>query len=621
MRVKFILAVDIVAYSLLPTALQTKVVSELGDALEACPSYVAALQAGKVIKCPTGDGFILAFDDPEPALETGTQLQDLMDQSESIQIRSAIHFGACETVVRSGEPDNIAGEAPNYACRAMGAAQPGDLVLTDRAFSLYSEFSDYHDRLVDYGVQNIKHGKQLKLYKLVSEQRPKPKERWERYREEAKMLRARAEIRGSHRLASDEVVAKRLEANRRDKIIGGIGVLVAAGSGVWLESSSTLKPTETELLSAIQVQAVSPPKLNVRVIDIGSGYNVKGSDQTNLVALQDLLQIVLKSKPKAVAIDIDFSRADADGHLLDEKESVLAPALQSSNAGTPVFLAVDDGLSRSPEEWLGDARYLPLAAHPEGPKDEVGGRRTMIGPLLTKGTKIPSLADGLASALLGSRPLPAPNWVTTPIDSPFRFDLNGEAAMTGNRYLLNSSALSQLKASRIDLSDGRRPTDQECSQMVGEAIVIGSSAVQSDVWPVLGEPDKSEGGLYLHAVSAVTLAQTPLVLLRPWTRFVVNLLVGAAFLATVLDVRRRNLTAVDSVAEGRIVVLVLFGFATIELLICSWLVRTFGIVWNSFLFLPFLLLLHPRIRGAIETLVSQLRRQGEVIWRKLALAS
>jgi class 3 adenylate cyclase len=71
-----------------------------------------------------GDGFLSSFDGPARAVQCGAAIRDGVREL-GIEIRAGIHVGECELV-----DDKISGIAVHTAARVLGAAQPGEVLVT-----------------------------------------------------------------------------------------------------------------------------------------------------------------------------------------------------------------------------------------------------------------------------------------------------------------------------------------------------------------------------------------------------------------------------------------------------------------------------------------------------------
>jgi hypothetical protein len=334
-----------------------------------------------------------------------------------------------------------------------------------------------------------------------------------------------------------------------------------------------------------------------------------------LAKLSDLLRSVLAAAPAAVAIDIDFCTDLKSGLLFDPKELVLAPALLSTRKQVPVCVAVHRGLTLPPDVWLGDPKYLLVAAHAETPKSNGTEPRKMLAALQEQNLILPSLAGVLARSLHHERLRP-PRWLVSQFGSKMELDVRGELMALGGEYRLNSSCLDRLRNEKIDLTNGRMPVQDDLNSLAGKAVLIGSSTEDPLAWKVPGQPGRVEKGLFLHALGAETLSESPIFEVRPWVQVVADIVVGLLISAIVLRLRKRSVAEFSAFDEGRALILALFlgavGCGVLSLI----LIKVFGVLWTNLLLFPFLLLLHPAVRSFVVDLFRWTVGIGKLVWRR-----
>lgn len=637
LRVGASLIVDIVGYSKQPTRVASGWVTELTEMLQSCPSYTAADRAGTVIKSPTGDGFLLTFtDDMAAPARCALELSERVRGKGEFLANYGIHVGPYDLTADLNGQTNVAGEGPNFAARALQAAGPGDIILTDRAREFLRELPETRHSLIPLGTTVAKHGVAFGIWRLADPACPERRGRAERYLNKAARISGRLSD-----AAPRGTIAERLRQLYRDTWLGfaAIALLVLALVGI----GSLDWGRRTELAVYQRVQALVPgpnAPVPITVVDIGSLANGSKFERdaagtTDMHQLGLLLKKVLALKPRAVAIDIDFGRREEDPRLNpddpnarlfpDSKGEVTGQALESYSNGTPVYLAVLQGLHRmDPESWLGSEDLVDLIAHPLAPEPSLDGQITMVEyiqiPVLDEEGKpttphvIPSIAMVLAGALSGqSNKLPSPpEAIVQRFAAPqeARREVMGKRLETlGTTYYLNISAFERIKNDTIHL---RSPQDLDAEpdaerRIRGSVVLIGSASDKQDQHPMPGVGPK-EAGIYFHALGAYTRGVAPLYVFKPWFRVLLISGMCLTVLGAVLLTRRRYIASTRDVAAGRVSFTMILLLTVAMIAVGIYLVRTYGILWTDFLYTSLILLFHPKVEMGLVRLWSGLGR-------------
>ena len=125
----------------------TAMAEKLGDAAwaELLADHHAAVRRqletwkGREVKT-TGDGFLATFDSPARALQCARGVRDALRRL-GLEVRAGVHTGECEV-----SRDDVSGIAVHAAARVMGAAGPGDILVSSTVKELVAgsglRFSD-----------------------------------------------------------------------------------------------------------------------------------------------------------------------------------------------------------------------------------------------------------------------------------------------------------------------------------------------------------------------------------------------------------------------------------------------------------------------------------------------
>ena len=166
----FVLFMDIVGYTLLPTDVQSKRVRRLQELVRTCPSYQAADADGRLIKLPRGDGMALVFlgggaDAIRCAIEIGKALAGV----PGLRLRMGIHCGEIVPEQDLNGLTDVSGDGINYACRAMEPGDHGHILVTVAVAEWLAQRRDEFPQPHDLGKVRAKHGVQMHLYNLYGD--------------------------------------------------------------------------------------------------------------------------------------------------------------------------------------------------------------------------------------------------------------------------------------------------------------------------------------------------------------------------------------------------------------------------------------------------------------------
>jgi len=134
-RLTAILAADIVGYSRLMSEDETRTLATLATFLNESLEPAVREQSGQVIK-RMGDGWFIEFSNATDAVAFATNVQSTLAGHETIQLRIGIHIGDVTI-----QDDDIYGSGVNIAARLEALAEPGQVLLSDAAYSSLDEVS------------------------------------------------------------------------------------------------------------------------------------------------------------------------------------------------------------------------------------------------------------------------------------------------------------------------------------------------------------------------------------------------------------------------------------------------------------------------------------------------
>jgi class 3 adenylate cyclase/tetratricopeptide (TPR) repeat protein len=232
-----VLFVDIVAYSMLHMDRQQQLLHDLQEAVRNTSTFIRAQTEDQLIRLPTGDGMVLVFfRDPEAPVRCAMELAKALRDHPDIKLRMGIHTGPVYRVADINANRNVAGGGINLAQRVMDCGDAGHILLSATEAEVLGQVSSWYAMLHDLGEVEVKHGLQIHLYNLYTEEAGSPEV-------PKKILAQRA---ASSLVASD---AKKRKLSL--VMIAGIAVLALATLGGWLfyaHKAHALSSTDTIVL-------------------------------------------------------------------------------------------------------------------------------------------------------------------------------------------------------------------------------------------------------------------------------------------------------------------------------------------------------------------------------------
>jgi CHASE2 domain-containing sensor protein len=344
-------------------------------------------------------------------------------------------------------------------------------------------------------------------------------------------------------------------------------------------------------------------RLPVLVVDISGIRGGRGDEVTPRAPLMALIDAIARDRPRAIAVDIDFSPNETG--LLSEDDPAFFEHCLSLTAQVPIVLGVYRARAAGPDSWLGLPRYRALAANIAIPL-EGSNRTTTRAPRWTAprsdGASLPTMAYALASAYRATAPAPSPSaWVRWLADVP------GSAASEDGpaSSLVNYSKLAQLRHEMIATRTPQSVAEFK-SFYRGRMVVLGDANDEESTDKFNPPIGGVTPGVYFHAAAAYTFAVEPLYELKP----VVRLLLDALLALPILLVswlrhrpRRAAASPTDSgyerllrQADAWYGALAMAGVALLGVL----LVGHFAIMWTDFVLVILALPIHRFVERVIE---------------------
>jgi class 3 adenylate cyclase len=169
LQLAHVLFIDIVAFSVLLTDEQLRVVQKLQDLVRATPRFQRAEASKDVIALPTGDGMaLLFFGDPASAAECALELAKALRSEPAIKVRMGLHTGPVFRTPDINANLNAIGRGVNVAQRVMDACDPGQILVSEAMAEVLLQLGRWKPYLFDLGVHPVKYGDRVHFFNFYT---------------------------------------------------------------------------------------------------------------------------------------------------------------------------------------------------------------------------------------------------------------------------------------------------------------------------------------------------------------------------------------------------------------------------------------------------------------------
>src|SRR6184192_37696 len=170
LEIAHVLFIDIVGYSKLSINEQRAAVDELTRIVRATEQFQKAEASERLVKIATGDGVALVFyTSPEAPVRSAVELSRALKDHPRLRVRMGIHSGPVSGVVDVTGRANLAGAGLNLARRVMDCGDAGHILLSKHVAEDLEEYEEWRPRLYDLGTCEVKHGMQVAIVNLWSD--------------------------------------------------------------------------------------------------------------------------------------------------------------------------------------------------------------------------------------------------------------------------------------------------------------------------------------------------------------------------------------------------------------------------------------------------------------------
>ncbi len=170
LEMAYVLFMDIVGYSRMPTDIQRERLHKLQRSVRSGNEFRKAQEQQRLISLPTGDGMALAFfTDPESCVRCAIETTRALQGEEKIPLRMGMHAGPVYRVVDINANQNVAGEGINIAQRVMDCGEAGHILVSKALADVLRQLSGWMGTLQDLGEVSVKHDVRVHVFNLVVE--------------------------------------------------------------------------------------------------------------------------------------------------------------------------------------------------------------------------------------------------------------------------------------------------------------------------------------------------------------------------------------------------------------------------------------------------------------------
>src|SRR5216110_1105264 len=149
--------------------------ADLNKIVRNTPRFLKAEAEGKLIRITTGDGMALVFfNNPEAPLECAMEIAAALKNHSEIKLRMGIHSGPINPVIDVNDRSNVAGAGIDMAQRVMDCGDAGHILLSKHVADDLAQHEWWHPYLHDLGEYPVKHGVNVFLVNLYTDQAGNP---------------------------------------------------------------------------------------------------------------------------------------------------------------------------------------------------------------------------------------------------------------------------------------------------------------------------------------------------------------------------------------------------------------------------------------------------------------
>lgn len=347
---------------------------------------------------------------------------------------------------------------------------------------------------------------------------------------------------------------------------------------------------------------------HVVVIDIAKYARIRpnaaSNERTTLTdrkILKQLIEIIAKDAPYAIAIAIDFSPSAASGKLAyyddENDEQLFTTCVAMHEKGIPVFLGVDEAAIRRPAEWLLKPEFAFMAAGLRKPQHD-NKMATAWTDYHASGARLFSIGYRLGTSI-EKKAASIPKWLEAFVSDREQYECTGQRANVSDFYVDSSSLIELQKETRTadDVIAGK-------ADFRKRLVLIGAADFDCHLArfvTVAGPTREAFPSIYFHGLAANTIATRTILTPTHTGRIALDALlsimvIGTSLLIGVVSIKSKktwHLSANISKTATLATILV-SGY------VCIYHVNNTGLMWDDYFMVFFALLTHSKAEEFIH---------------------
>jgi TolB-like protein len=148
---------------------------QLNQLVRKTAQFQASEANGKLISIPSGDGMALVFfQSLEEPVQCALEISRLLKNNPRLRLRMGVHSGPVDQIKDVNDRLNVAGAGINFAQRVMDCGDAGHILISKRVADDLAQDSLWQPLLHDAGEIEVKHGVNLGIVNLYTEELGNP---------------------------------------------------------------------------------------------------------------------------------------------------------------------------------------------------------------------------------------------------------------------------------------------------------------------------------------------------------------------------------------------------------------------------------------------------------------
>src|SRR5207244_8417832 len=175
LEIAHVLFMDVVGYSKLLVNEQREIMQQLNQLVRKTAQFQTSEANGKLISIPSGDGMALVFfQSLEEPVQCALEISRALKNHPRLRLRMGVHSGPVDQVKDVNNRSNVAGAGINIAQRVMDCGDAGHILVSQRVADDLAQDSLWQPHLHEIGAIEVKHGVQLGIVNVYTEELGNP---------------------------------------------------------------------------------------------------------------------------------------------------------------------------------------------------------------------------------------------------------------------------------------------------------------------------------------------------------------------------------------------------------------------------------------------------------------